>query len=152
MKNIFFCLFLLVSSTVFSQEITIQGGRYFVNGQQISTREVKEKIAFNKEALHAFNTGKRKENNGFLLFGLGTAVTISDLVKGLVSDEKYPGAATYVGAGLITVSIPILIGKNRKMHQGIELYNAGLKNSGDVFEYDLSLTGSINGVGLQLRF
>lgn len=152
MKKILALLVVLFSSMAFSQEITIENGKYFVNGQQLSTREVKEKLAANQQALQTFKKGKNKEATGGLFLGLGTAFTVADLVKGLVSDEKYPGPVTYIGAGFLAVSIPILIGKNKKMREGIELYNNGLKTSGDAEDVELNLISNQNGYGIQLRF
>lgn len=152
MKKILVLLVILFSSMAFSQEIMIQKGKYFVDGQQISSREVKEKLMANQQALETFKKGKSKESTGGLFLGLGVAFTVADLVKGLVSDEKYPGPATYIGAGFLAVSVPILIGKNKKMREGIEIYNNGLKNSGDAEDVELNLISNQNGYGIQIRF
>jgi hypothetical protein len=152
MKKLIVLLAFLLSSFAFSQEITMQGHKYFVNGEQISSRDVKAKIASNEEALKLFKSGKNKASLGGMFLGLGVAFCTADLVKGLVSDEDYPGPATYIGAGLLVVSVPILIGKNKKMRQGIETYNAGLKNSGDADDFELNLITNQNGYGIQLRF
>lgn len=152
MKKLIVLLAILLSSFAFSQEITMQGHKYFMNGQQLSSREVKEKLASNAQALELFKSGKNKASLGGLFLGLGVAFCTADLVKGLVSDEDYPGPATYIGGGLLVVSVPILIGKNKKMRQGIETYNAGLKNSGDADNLELNLITNQNGYGIQLRF
>jgi len=152
MKKLIVLLAILLSSFAYSQEITMQGHKYFVNGQQLSSREVKEKLASNAQALELFKSGKNKASLGGMFLGLGVAFCTADLVKGLVSDEDYPGPATYIGAGLLVVSVPILIGKNKKMTQGIEMYNAGLKNSGDFEDLELNLIANQNGYGIQLRF
>lgn len=151
-KNLLFLIIILFTTLAFSQEIEIKGGRYFVDGQQISSRETREKLASNPQALSLFKKGKAKESNGTLLLGLGVAFTVGDLVKGLVSDEDYPGVGTYIGAGLIAVSIPILSGKNKKMRQGIELYNNGLKNTGFNSNIEFSAISNQNGYGFQIRF
>ena len=152
MKKLIVLLAILLSSFAYSQEITMQGHKYFVNGQQLSSREVKEKLASNAQALELFKSGKNKASLGGMFLGLGVAFCTADLVKGLVSDEDYPGPATYIGAGLLVVSVPILIGKNKKMAQGIEMYNAGLKNSGDFEDLELNMIANQNGYGIQLRF
>ena len=142
----------MMSTFSFSQEIEIKGGRYFVNGLQISSRETREKLASNPAAMASFKKGKSKESTGTLLLGLGIAFTVGDLVKGLVSNEVYPGAGTYIGAGLIAVSIPVLSGKNKKMRHGIELYNEGLKNTGFNDTLEFNIVSNQNGYGIQLRF
>jgi hypothetical protein len=152
MKKLITLFAILISTFIYSQEITMQGHKYFVNGQQISSREVKEKLASNPEALKLFKCGKNQASTGGLFIGLGVAFTVADLVKGLVSDEKYPGAATYIGVSSLVVSVPILIGKNKKMRQGIELYNNGLKNTGDNEDIELNIISNQNGYGLQFRF
>lgn len=152
MKKLIVLLTLFACSYISAQEITMQGKRYFVNGQQLSTREVKEKLSSNAEALRLFKKGKSKSSTGGMFIGLGIAFTAADLVKGLVSDEKYPGPATYIGAGFLTISVPILIGKNKRMKEGIDMYNNGLKNAGDVEEVELNMISNQNGCGIQLRF
>lgn len=152
MKKLFFLIVILFSTVSFSQDIEIKGGRYFVDGQQISSRETREKLATNPEALALFKKGKSKESTGTLLLGLGIAFTVGDLVKGLVSDEDYPGAGTYIGAGLIAVSIPILSGKNKKMRQGIELYNEGLKKTGFNDNFQFNAISNQKGFGIQIKF
>jgi hypothetical protein len=153
MKKLNLLIALFVSSLIYSQEITMQGKRFYVNGQQLSTREVKEKMTSNGEALRLFKKGKSKSSTGAMFIGLGIAFTTADLVKGLVSDEKYPGAATYIGAGFLTISVPILIGKNKRIKQGIEMYNNGLKNtSNNDADFQLNMISDQNGCGIQLRF
>ena len=152
MKKLIVLLTLFACSFINAQEITMQGKRYFVNGTQLSSREVKEKLASNAEALRLFKKGKSKAATGGLFIGLGVAFCTADLVKGLVSDEKYPGPATYIGAGFLTISVPILIGKNRRMREGIEMYNNGLKNSGDAEDVEFNVISNQNGYGIQLRF
>lgn len=151
MKKIIVLLALFTCSLISAQEITMQGKRFYMNGQQLSTREVKEKMASNTEALKLFKKGKNKAATGGLFVGLGIAFVSADLVKGLVSDEKYPGPATYIGAGFLTISVPILIGKNKRIKEGIEQYNNGLKNSGEN-DYQFNMISDANGCGIQLRF
>lgn len=152
MKKLVLLLALFVSTLVNSQEITMQGHKYFVDGQQISTREVKEKLASNPEALQLFKKGKSKASTGGLFVGLGIAFMSADGIKALVSEEDYPGPATYIGAGFLAVSVPILIGKNKKMKEGIDRYNNGLKSSGDFDDLELHVVSNQNGYGIQLRF
>jgi hypothetical protein len=153
MKNIILVLAVLFSFQSFSQEIKIEKGKYYVDGKQISSRETKELLKVNLPALRKFKQGKSKEGNGGLLVGLGTALTVVDFVKGQVSDLKYPGVATYIGAGLLVASIPVLVGKNKKMRDGIEMYNSGLKTNGQIdTDFELNAISNQNGYGLQIRF
>jgi hypothetical protein len=152
MKKIILLLAIAFTTTTFSQEITLQKGRYYVNDKQISTRDTKSMLASNPEALKLFKKGKNRESFGGLLIGLGGAMIAVDGIKGLVSDLSFPGPATYIGAGALVLSIPILIGKNKKMTEGIEMYNKGLKNTGFNNDLELHVISNQNGYGLQLRF
>jgi hypothetical protein len=153
MKKLLLTLLLLVSITSFSQEITMVKGRYYVNGSQISTRETKQLLVTNYKALSRFKSGLSKESVGGLLIGFGGALVITDLVVGLVSDVSYPTAATYIGAGALIASIPILSGKNKKIKEGIDLYNSGLKDVGEnESDFEVNLIANQKGYGIQIRF
>ncbi|MES2748022.1 MAG: hypothetical protein V4648_06570 [Bacteroidota bacterium] len=161
MKKIVLLLILLVSVASFSQspsliqqtnEIERQRGRFFVNGKQISTREVKQLLQSNAQAYSLFKKSKRKESIGGLLLGLGGVIVTVDLAIGLFSDVEYPSFATYVGAGAILTSIPILSGKNKRMDEGLDIYNKGLKNVGQETDVELNVIANQYGYGLQFRF
>ncbi len=153
MKKLLLALILLFSIASFSQEITLERGKYYVNGSQISTRETKKILETNYKALRRFKSGLSKESTGGFLIGFGGALIITDLVVGLVSDVHYPTAATYVGAGSLLVAIPILSGKNKKIKEGIDLYNSELKNVGSTdSNFEVNLIGNQRGYGIQIRF
>ncbi len=153
MKKILLTFALLLSVLSFSQEINLERGKYYVNGSQISTRETKQLLTSNAEALSKFKSGLGKESAGGFLIGFGGALVITDLVVGLVSDVKYPTAATYIGAGALIVAIPVLSGKNKKIKEGIDLYNSGLKNLGETnSNFEVNLIGNQRGYGIQIRF
>jgi len=152
----YFILFfaLLTAGTAFSQEVSRDHGRFYVNGQQITTRQTRELLAVNPQALSLFKKGKNKQAIGGILIAVGSALVVGDLVKGLVSDVKYPTAMTYIGASALVISIPVLIGKNKKIDEGIELYNKGVTKTLGYQEnnYQLQLIANQNGAGLQLQF
>lgn len=153
MKKILLTFILLFSIASFSQEISIEKGKYYVNGSQISTRETKKLLETNYKAWRRFKSGLNKESNGALLVGFGGALVITDLVVGLVSDVHYPSAATYIGAGSLLASIPILSGKNKKIKEGIDLYNEGLKNVGSTdSNFEINFIANQRGYGIQIRF
>ena len=111
-------------------------------------------MASDLKALHIFKKAKTKESLGGFILGLGIGGTVADLVMGLTSDVKYPTSLTYVGVGLMAVSIPILSGRKKMIQESIDIYNAGLqeqkKTLGDNFE--LNIVNNTNGVGLQINF
>ena len=106
------------------------------------------------KALHLFKKAKTKESLGGFLLGLGIGGTVADLVKGLVSNEKYPTVISYAGVGLMAISIPILSGRKKMVQNSVDIYNSGLqeqkKTLGDNFE--LNLVNNANGVGLRINF
>jgi hypothetical protein len=153
MKKLLLTLVLLFSIASFAQEITLERGKYYVNGSQISTRETKKLLETNYKALRRFESGLSKESTGGFLIGFGGALVITDLVVGLVSDVHYPTAATYIGAGALVIAIPVLSGKNKKIKEGIDLYNSGLKNAGSIdADFEVNFIGNQRGYGIQIRF
>lgn len=152
MKNLLFLIIILFSTVSISQEIKLERGKYYVDGNQISTRETKQLLTSNPEALKLFKSGLSKESTGGFLIGFGGALVVTDLVIGLVSDVNYPTIATYIGVGALLVSIPIITGKNKKMQQGIDKYNSGLKSTGYNDNFELNIVSNQNGYGVQIRF
>ncbi len=153
MKKLILVLTILFSISSFSQEIVKERGRYFVNGKQISTRETRELLTSNPEALKLFKSGKSKESTGGLLIGFGTALVTVDLAIGLFSDVKYPTVATYIGVASLIASFPVLAGKNKKLKDGIDLYNKGAKKIGQIdTDFELNVIANHNGYGIQFIF
>ena len=153
MKKLLLAFVLLLSITSFAQEITMEHGKYYVNGSQISTRDTKKLLETNLQASNLFKSGLSKESTGGFLIGFGGALVITDLVVGLVSDVKYPSVATYIGVGALLVSIPVLSGKNKKMKDGIDIYNNGLKNTGaNDSNFEVNILSNTRGYGIQIRF
>jgi hypothetical protein len=153
MKKLLLPFILLFSIASFAQEITLEHGKYYVNGSQISTRETKKLLETNYKALRTFQSGLSKESTGGFLIGFGGALVITDLVVGLVSDVHYPTVATYVGVGSLIAAIPIMSGKNKKIKEGIDLYNNGLKNVGaNDSDFEVNFIANQRGYGIQIRF
>lgn len=153
MKKLLLTLALLLSIASFAQEISIERGKYYVNGSQISTRETKKLLETNYKALRRFESGLSKESTGGFLIGLGGALVLTDLVVGLVSDVHYPTAATYIGVGALIIAIPVMSGKNKKIKEGINLYNSSLKNTGSIdSDFEVNFIGNQRGYGIQIRF
>ncbi|MEC4003833.1 hypothetical protein OX283_004130 [Flavobacterium sp. SUN052] len=153
MKYIITSLLLLLGLQSFSQEIKFENGKFYKDGLQISTFETTQLLVTNYKALSRFKKGKSKESLGFMLTGIGAALITVDLVKGLVSDVQYPSALTYVGVGFVAVSIPILSGRNKKIREGINFYNDGLKTTGQVnSDLQVSVISNQNGYGFRINF
>jgi len=153
MKKLVLILVLLFANTVFSQQIKLEKGKYFVDGQQISTRETRQLLLTDYKATRLFQKAKSKEGIGGLLLGAGIAMTVTDLAIGLFSDVKYPTAITYVGVATMAISVPILSGRRKMIKEAIDSYNQTAKQLGsnaDSFKYQL--VANQNGIGIQLKF
>lgn len=154
MKKALILLAVLNFSILFSQELQLEKGKIYQDGEQLSSFETKTLMKTDLKALHLFKKAKTKESLGGFLLGLGIGGTAADLVKGLVSNEKYPTVISYAGVGLMAISIPILSGRKKMVQESVDIYNSGLqeqkKTLGDNFE--LNLVNNANGVGLRINF
>lgn len=153
MKKLILFLLLFINITSFSQEIKLENGKYFVNGQQISTRETRQLLLTDYKATRMFQKAKSKEGLGGLFLGAGIALTVSDLAIGLFSDVKYPTALTYAGVASMAISIPILSGRSKKIKEAIDSYNQTAKQLGSI-NYDIKyqIVANQNGIGIELNF
>lgn len=153
MKKIITLLTVLFSTITFSQEITIQKDRFFVEGKKISIKEVKTLLASNTEALALFKSSRAKESIGGFLLGFGGGLILADLVGGATADIKYPTGATYLGIASLITSIPVLSGRNKKRNDAIALYNNALKKSAANYSnFELNIIANQRGYGLQFQF
>lgn len=155
MKQLFLIVAIFGFSISFAQKLEYTDGKIFQDGEQLSSFETKNQMKTDLKALHLFKKAKSKESIGGFILGLGIGGTVADLVMGLTSDDKkYPTAITYVGVGLMAVSIPILSGRKKMVQESVDIYNAGLKEQnktlGDNFE--LNIVNNSNGVGLRINF
>ena len=154
MKQFFLIVAIFGFSVSFAQKLEYTDGKIFQDGEQLSSFETKNLMKTDLKALHLFKKAKTKESLGGFLLGLGIGGTAADLVKGLVSNEKYPTVISYAGVGLMAISIPILSGRKKMVQNSVDIYNAGLKEQnktlGDNFE--LNIVNNSNGVGLRINF
>lgn len=161
MKNILLPFALLIGLTAFSQELTLKNttpvelklerGKIYQNNVQIPSYQVKKILASNLHSLHLYKEAKSKEALGGMLLGVGITACVVDLAVGLFSDVKYPTAITYVGLGVVAISIPILSGRAKKVEEAVKSYNDGLKNTGSL-DFDLNALANQNGIGIQIKF
>ena len=154
MKQFFLIVAILGFSISFAQKLEYTNGKIYQDGEQLSSFETKTLMKTDLKALHLFKKAKTKESLGGFLLGLGIGGTAADLVKGLVSNEKYPTVISYDGVGLMAISIPILSVRKKMVQNSVDIYNSGLqeqkKTLGDNFE--LNLVNNANGVGLRINF
>ena len=161
MKKLLLAFTLLMGFTAFSQgltlgkepskEIKLEKGRFYIDGTQIPSYQMKKVFASNIHSLNLYKKAKTKETLGGALLGLGATVCVIDLAVGLFSDVKYPTALTYAGLGAVAISIPILSGRAKKMEEAVKTYNDGLKDSGST-DFDLNALANQNGIGIQIKF
>ena len=161
MKNILIAFALLIGFTAFAQKPTLGDtspvpiklvkGRIYQNDVQVPSYQVKNILASNLHSLKLYKQAKSKETLGATLLGLGITLSVIDLAVGLFSDVKYPTALTYAGVGMVTVSIPILSGRAKKVEEAVKSYNDGLKNTSSL-DFDLNAVANQNGIGIQIKF
>jgi hypothetical protein len=161
MRKLLLLFSLLIALTASSQNLTLgdtspkplklENGKIYQDGVQIPTYQVKKILASNLHSLKVFKQAKSKETLGGAVLGLGATMTVVDLAVGLFSDVKYPTALTYVGVGMMAVSIPILSGRAKRVEDAVSSYNESLKNTTAV-DFDLNALANQNGVGIQVKF
>lgn len=161
MKNILLALALLFSLTAFSQKPTLgdtspkplklEKGKIYLEGEQIPSYQVKKILASNVRSLSLYKKAKTKEGLGGTLLGLGITLSVVDFAIGVFSDADYPTAMTYVGVGMVAVSVPVLSGRSKKIKAAVESYNEGLKSTSSI-DFDLNALANQNGVGIQIKF
>lgn len=154
MKTLILTFGLLFTSLLFSQEITTENKKYYVDGIHVYKHEIKTVLAANPAALNLFNKAKKKETWGGVLIGSGVALCVADAVKGAVSNEVYPSAMTYTGIGLVAISIPVMWGKNKMRNESIEMYNKGLDSKEKTLgsNFNVNIITNQNGIGFNLTF
>lgn len=166
MKSLFLLIVLSIGTISFAQRnlesdvippnepIEIQNGKIYVGGEQYSHYDIKNHLQNNNyEAYNYYQKYKTKSSVGGLLLGLGGALIVGDVVKGLVSDVDYPSGFTYVGAGLAATSIPILSGKKKLLKKSIDTYNEGLSQEKTLgLNFDIEMVSNQNGIGLNIKF
>ncbi|MFD2907499.1 hypothetical protein ACFSX9_02000 [Flavobacterium ardleyense] len=154
MKKLLLIIALLGFSLSFAQSLEYTKGKIYQGDTQLSTFETKELMKTDLKAQHLFKKAKSKESLGGFLLGLGIGTTAADLVMGLTSDREYPTAITYVGVGLIAVSIPIISGRKRMIKESIDIYNSNLQEQNKTLgsNFELNMVNNSNGFGIQINF
>ena len=146
---------LLGFSFSFAQKLELNEGKIFQGGVQQSTFETKKIMESDLKALHLFKKAKNKESIGGFLLGVGIGASVADLVMGLTTEGKrYPTAITYVGVGLMAVSIPILSGRKKMIQESVDMYNSGLQEQKKTLgsNFELNIVNNTNGLGLRINF
>lgn len=155
MKQLFLIITLLGFTLSFAQKLELNEGKIYQNDVQLSSFETKKVMETDLKAQYLFKKAKSKESVGGFILGLGIGSTVADLVMGLTSNEKkYPTAITYVGIGLMAVSIPILSGRKKMIQESVDIYNSGLKEEKKTLgsNFELNIVNNTNGLGFQINF
>lgn len=133
--------------------LELVGKKIFQNGQRLSNYDVKNHLKNNHpNAYLSYKKYQTKSAVGGLLFAGGAVLVIGDLVKHTFADEDYPGGFTYVGAGLMAVSIPILSGRKKHLAQSIEIANADNQIKSKANNLEIQLVHNVRGTGIQIQF
>ncbi len=165
MKNHILIFFLLISSTVFSQQLNYKtcGRTYNAETKKLRPSQVREIMASNTQALNLYNSGRRKKTWGNVLFYTGVGLVAADLVNAY-SNEKYTfdnqGRATkqsashvmgIVGGTIALISVPIKVGYPGKIKKAINQYNDGITYR-EVSDPKISLIASNDQFGVKITF
>ncbi|MEZ4853844.1 hypothetical protein [Flavobacterium sp.] len=166
MKTFFSLILLFVGLLSFAQRnveaktipankpIEIQNGKFYIEGDYYSHYDIKNHLMVtNSDAYKAYKSYKTKSSVGGFLLGAGGALIVCDVIRGLASDVDYPSSFTYVGAGLVAVSIPVLSGRKKRLQQSIDTYNETITpNKTMGLNVDVLLVSNRNGIGLTVTF
>jgi hypothetical protein len=152
--KLFITLFFAVITSSFAQQLTYKNGRVFnSDNRKISPSEVRELLKDNPEQLDQFNSGRTKAGIGGFLLGFGGGLILADVIGGATADRIYPGTATYIGVACAVISIPVLIGHNKKIKSSIEGYNSSLAKNSTSFNIEkINILSNKNGIGMQISF
>jgi hypothetical protein len=155
MKKLIILITLFLTTVSFSQQITLDKGKFYYKGSQIDSRQARNLFATNVKAAALFQQAKSKEALGGFILGLGIGLTVGDLAIGLFSDKDYPSAMTYAGLGAIVISVPILSGRKKRYQEAVKIYNSEHKENAlgaTNNTYELNAISNQNGFGLRLKF
>ncbi|MDI9258486.1 hypothetical protein [Flavobacterium sedimenticola] len=155
MKKLVLVGLLLCSLLSFSQQITMERGRFYWKGNQIDSRKARELFATNVKAAALYKQAKSKEAWGGFMLGLGVGLTVGDVAIGMFSAQNYPTAMTYAGVGSMAIAVPILTGRKKRYEEAVRIYNSEhpetlLGNQQSTI--DLKVISNTNGFGLQIQF
>lgn len=133
--------------------LELVGKKIFQNGERVSNYDVKNHLKNNHpNAYLSYKKYQTKSAVGGLLFAGGAVLVIGDLVKHASADEKYPGGFTYVGVGMMAVSIPILSGRKKYLEQSIEMVNTENQIKSKATSLEIQLVHNFRGTGIQIQF
>lgn len=133
--------------------LELVGKKIFQNGERLSNYDVKNHLKNNHpNAYLKYKKYQTKSAVGGLLFAGGAVLIIGDLVKHASADEDYPGGFTYVGAGLMAVSIPILSGRKKYLEQSIKMANGNNQGKSKASSLEIQLVHNFRGTGIQIQF
>lgn len=155
MKKILILIVLLLTTISYSQQMSLEKGRFYLGGNRIDSREARNLFATNVKAAALYKQAKSKEALGGFLLGFGIGLTVGDLAIGLFSDKEYPSGMTYAGLGSIAISVPILSGRKKRYEEAIKIYNSEhkeLKLGATNTTVEFNAICNQNGFGFNLKF
>ncbi|MCF8323056.1 MAG: hypothetical protein K9I26_07975 [Flavobacterium sp.] len=156
MKNsILILLLLLVCQLTFSQKLVYKnrGNIKDVNGNNLSTNEVRSLLTDNETLLEEYNIGRTKKTVGNVLL-LGGA-TLSYGVLAVQFSEGKPVSTGLVAVGLISmlVAIPVKIGFTKKIKHVVSEFNSQKLIGETNFKIrSTDFIANSNGLGFRLTF
>ena len=154
-------LFLLTlsffSNSAFAQSRTdsihvkqMLGPVFSKNGEVLRPKELLEITKSNPEAYKAMKKAKTNNDVGSVIGGIGGALVGFPLGTA-VAGGKANWTVAAVGAGLIAVSIPFIIGYAKNARKAVNIYNSDLAQS-QLAKPELKFGLNSYGIGVKVTF
>ena len=148
-------LFLSLSTNAQSLHVKRGGNVYDINGNMWTTKEVRDILSNNTQALKGYNQGRFKKSMGnFLLYG-GLALSATDVAlafKNETPTDRHTFVPTIIGMSMALAAIPIKIGHSNKVKNAIELHNKMPNPQGSAPATTVKIVVSQNQFGLAVEF
>lgn len=155
MKNYLIVSLLCAMSFSFAQDLQYSKGKFYLDGDKIKDKEAKEILTSFEPSLKLYKSAKEKGAIGGLFLGAGLGLVLTDMVlAGYTYKYEYPQSATFIGIGFVAISVPILIGRRKRMLESIRLFNenTNVMKQPTGSHYELNLVNNFDGIGIQLQF
>lgn len=154
LKYLFFIFVLTTSSICSSQDITVEqnflGMDFYQGEEELSWTDLLKKA---KPYQESYDLIKRARSQSILstVFGLSGAALIAIPIGQTIGEVETTWVLAIVGGALVGVAIPLSTNAERKINEGLSLYNSRTKSS---FLSNLETEAIVNtrGIGLRVRF
>ncbi len=122
-------LFLSLNTNAQSLHVKNGGNVYDINGNKWTTKEVRDILSNNTQALKSYNQGRTKKNVGNFLLYTGISMATTNVILAYTEESvptennHYTFVPAIIGSVMALAAIPIKIGHTKKVKNAIELHN-----------------------------